>query len=108
MRRMGAGRLDQRVTLQEPTNTRDAQGSVSTTWADVATVWAAVEDLAGREYFAAAETQAEVSSRIIIRTRDGVAPTMRAVCGSRTWDIQAVIRPAGRMDMMHLMCVERR
>ena len=50
---MQAGRLDQRVTLERFTTTTDDWGGPIEAWAPLATVWAAVEPLNGREFIAA-------------------------------------------------------
>lgn len=103
---MRAGQLRDRVTLQEVTETRDSFGAVVEAWSDVATVWAEVADLSGREYFDAQQTNAELKTRIRIRYRSGVVPKMRAVFGSRVFDIESVIDPDSRRRELHLMCKE--
>jgi SPP1 family predicted phage head-tail adaptor len=99
-----AGELRHRVTIQGRTITRNSYGEEKVDWMPVATVWAEVTDLSGREYFAAQQVQAEVTTRIRIRYRPGVAPEMRVVAGARTFDILAVLDPDGRRRELHLMC----
>ena len=43
------GRRDARITLQQATETVDAQGSVSQAWATLATVWAHAQTLSAKE-----------------------------------------------------------
>lgn len=89
---MDAGRLRHRVTIQSVTETRDTTtGAIATSWADVATVWAAIEPLSGREFIAAQGAQAEIVARILIRYRDDVVAKMRVVSGSRVYNIRAVL-----------------
>jgi SPP1 family predicted phage head-tail adaptor len=89
---MDAGRLRHRVTIQSVTETRDtSSGAISTSWADVATVWAAVEPLSGREFLAAQAGQSEVVARILIRYMAGVTAKMRVVHGARIYNIHAVL-----------------
>ena len=64
---MKAGKLDQRITLQAKSVTRDAMGGEVITWADQATVWAQADPLRGREYFAAKQEQSEITIRFKIR-----------------------------------------
>ncbi len=78
---MRAGDLRHRVTIQQLTTTRDAEGVTTETWTNVATVWAAVEPLQGREYFQAQAVNAEVTTRVRIRYRAGIVPTMRILFG---------------------------
>jgi len=102
-----AGELRHRVTIQQNNNpTRGSSGEEIPNWQDVATVWAAVEPLRGREFFESQQVNAEVTTRIRIRYRSGIAPTMRAVYGNRIFDIQAVINVDERNRELHLMCRE--
>lgn len=105
---MDAGRLRHRVTIQSVTETRDTTtGAIATSWADVATVWAAVEPLSGREFLAAQANQAEVVARILIRYRDDVTAKMRVVAGSKVYNIRAVLpdKESG-IDHLTLMVAE--
>lgn len=88
---MNAGRLNRRITIQSKTVTRDAYGGESISWTDVATVWAAVLPIRGREYVAIREAGAELTTRFVIRYRQGVTPAMRVVHGSANYDIEQVI-----------------
>lgn len=107
---MRAGTLRHQVTLQTVTETRDADGGVVETWADTATLWAAVEPLRGREYFSAKALQAEVTTRIRLRYRAAVVPKQRVtwVDGSttHTYDVLEVIEPDTRRRELALMCKE--
>jgi SPP1 family predicted phage head-tail adaptor len=103
---MKIGELRHRVVLQQKTVTEDALKQQSETWVDVTTVWAAIEPLSGREYFAAKQVNAEVSVRITIRYRKGVTPDMRVVFGNRTFEVLSVIDPKERRESLILMCRE--
>ena len=103
---MRAGDLRHRVTIQQPVETQNAYGEPVVAWQDVATVWAAVEPLRGREFFDAQQVQARVDHRIRIRYRADVTPKMRVLLGSRAFNIQAVIEPESRRRELHLMCKE--
>lgn len=101
---MKSGDLDQRVTLQSRSVVQDAHGQDTITWVDVATVWAQVQALRGREFFAAAQVQQEQSLKVRIRYRTGVLTTWRLVWQGRNHDITGVI-PVGRNDMLEIMCL---
>lgn len=103
---MRAGMLRHRVQIQQVTETQDSFGAVVQTWGTVATVWASIEAISGREFFDAAQTNAEITHRIRIRYRPGIAPAMRVVEGTRTFDIQAVLDPGGRRRELVLMVKE--
>lgn len=103
---VAAGQLDQRITLQQRAAGQDSRGQESTTWSDVATVWASAQPLRGREFFAAAQVQAEATVRFRIRYRDGVVPTMRVLWRSQPYDINSVIDVDGGKHTLELMCLE--
>jgi SPP1 family predicted phage head-tail adaptor len=109
-----SGRLRHRVTIQSATETRDAVGAVTKTWATLASVWASVEPLGGREFFSASQVQSDVTTRIRIRYRADVTEKMRVVhvadsASSLTnyYDITAVIPLNEKRHELHLMCVKR-
>ena len=99
-----AGRLNMRVTLQRPAVGIDARGQASDSFDEVATVWAAVEDLRGREYFAAAQVQATTDTRITIRHRTDVDATWRITHRGRAYGIVSIIDPMARRETLELMC----
>ncbi len=96
-------RLNRRITIQEATTGQDAIGQPVNTWSDVATVWAAINDLSGREYLAADAAQNAVTTKITIRHLDGLAPAMRVIAGEDEYDVEAVLGTDRRTLM--LMCV---
>jgi SPP1 family predicted phage head-tail adaptor len=104
---MRAGKLRHRITIEAPTASQDEYGEPIPTWAPLFTVWAAREDLAGREYFAAAQIQSEVTTKFRIRHRDGITAKMRVNDGGRLYDIAAVQDPEGRGRELILLCVRR-
>lgn len=104
VRTPAAGDLQHRITLQQRVAGVNALGQAQTSWVNVAEVWAAVEPLRGREFFAAGQAQSEVSTRVTIRYRAGVVPAMRVVWRGEPHDIEAVIEPQGQKQMLELMC----
>lgn len=88
-----AGKLRHRVKIQSPTQTQDqTTGEITVSWADVATVWAAVEALSVKEYLQSQANQSEVSARITIRHRDGLTADMRIVHRGKNYN------PAGFLE----------
>jgi SPP1 family predicted phage head-tail adaptor len=106
MRSIRAGDLDQRITLQQITETRDSFGGVTETWTDVATVWAGISMLSGRESFAAQHVYAEATHRVIVRYRTGVDAKMRVKWGSKYLNIISVDETVRRKGMLVLVCEE--
>lgn len=88
---MRAGQLNQRITLQEKSVVKNSIGEDAVTWNDVATVWAAVIPLRGREFFAASQMQQVVDVRLRIRQRAGLAPDMRLQWQGEPYDIVGLI-----------------
>ena len=105
---LSAGKLRHRVRLQEQQTVQNPNtGAVKTEWADVASVWAAIEPLSAREFIEAAATQASVTARITIRYRPGVRPTMRIRHGGKIYGIEGVLsdKESGR-EYLTLPCSE--
>jgi SPP1 family predicted phage head-tail adaptor len=103
---MQAGNLRNRITVQDKNVTQNAYGEEVITWTTVDEVWAAVEPLMGREFMAAKQVQAEVSTRIRMRFIPGLAPEMRVLFGSRVFEILSVQHVYERRRELILMCKE--
>ena len=99
---MQAGRLNKRITIQSPATGQDATGEPTTGWTDVATVWASIVDVSGREYVAAGGLQNSAQTKITIRYRSGIVPSMRVVHGSDAYNVEAILGQDGRSLL--LMC----
>jgi len=103
---MRAGDLRNRVTIQSKAVVQNSFGEEDITWTELATVWAAVEPLRGREFLDGRMVTAEITTRIRIRQRDGISPEMRVVFGAKIYDIIAVVHVEEREREIHLMCQE--
>lgn len=102
---MNAGRLDQRVTIERFTTTRDPDYNTEIkAWVPLATVWAAVEPLNGREYIAAQVAQAEVETRIRLRYRPDLTVVDRINHEGRLHNITTIINPRSGGRELVLMC----
>lgn len=103
---MKIGKLRHRVTLQEYISSKDSFGAEVENWSDMATVWASVEPLSGREYFAAQQVNAEISTKITIRYRAGIKPIMHVLCKGRIFGILSVLNTEEKNTELILMCKE--
>ena len=104
---MPAGKYRHRVRIEgPPVDARGLDGAVIQTWPTVAIVHAEVRDLSGREFYAARQTQAEVTTNVRIRYRSGVTTDHRIVYGTRTLRIEAVADEEGRRRELVLRCTE--
>ena len=93
MSALRAGQLNRRVTLQRPSNAQDSFGAVQSTWIDVATVWADIQPLSGRELENARRMASEISHQITLRYQTLFTDT-RAVAAYRA-------RYKGRVFNLH-------
>lgn len=94
--------LNKRVVIKQRGDVQDAYGGMIPGWTTLATVWASVADMSGREYVAASATQNAVQTKITIRQMSGIAPSMRVVHGSIIYNIEAVLGQNNRT--LVLMC----
>jgi len=103
---MDFSKLRNRVTIQQNQPTINAFGEETEEWVDFATVWASVEPLKGREFFAAQKENAETTVRIIIRYRSEFTADMRIKFGNKVYEINAIIDLEERHMELQLMCQE--
>lgn len=104
---MQAGKLRHRVTIQtKGTPTRDSHGQEVIVWTTFAQVWGSVEPLRGREFMQASAQEAELTTRIRIRHKDGVLPSMRVLWDGHTYNIRSVQNVYERQIETHLLCTE--
>lgn len=107
MKKINIGDLRQRVTIEGYVVSSDGYGGRPKSWVPVATVWAKVEPLRGREYFEAHQIKTEVTHRVIIRYRPDVTPEMRVKVGdNRYLLIESVIDIEERHRFLELICRE--
>ena len=99
---VSAGDLNHRVSLEAPTY--NPSGDEITGHSAVATVWASVEPLRGRELVESGRDVSEQWTRIRIRYRAGLDTIKRAVHGSDIYDIESIIDPFGSRKVLELMC----
>lgn len=108
---MRAGDLRRRVTLQSRSTIKDSFGAQSTAWSDVATVWAEVSPLSGRELMAAQSINVEISHLVTIRFQQQFAgpkavAAMRILYGDRIFNIHASLDTDERHRSIQLTCSE--
>lgn len=104
---MQAGRLRHRIIIQEHQITRDTYQGEIEAWGEVATVWAEVSPISGREFILQQRAEAEVTHRVRLRYRAGLKPQMRVLFSGRVLQIEAVLNQEERHRELVLMCRER-
>jgi len=104
---MDSGKLRHRGEIQNPIDVRDEFGAISyQEWVSFAYCWMKIEPLSGREYFAAAQTQSEISHKITMRYKSGIKPHYRILWNARIFDIQSIINTREENIELILYCSE--
>lgn len=88
---MNPGKYNKVITLQSKTSTTDAYGGPVDSWADVATVWARVQPIKGREMIAAQAAQSETAVRFYTRYQDNLTTAMRIIYAGKNYDITGIV-----------------
>lgn len=101
---MRAGRLQERIRIQQKQVTRDAYGAETVQWVDHADVAAEAAPIAGREFVALRTAQSEISIRFRVRFVAGVVPSMRVWWRAQEYDIIEVIDKGARRRELELLC----
>ncbi|MDE2618895.1 MAG: phage head closure protein [Sphingomonadales bacterium] len=96
-------RLDRRVTLLAPEESRDAAGGVVRAWIDIATVWADWTPQTGREVQQAGQFLPLSTGTLRIRWRSGVAAGWRVVMAETTFELAAPPVEVGRRVYLDLV-----
>lgn len=99
---MKAGKLDRRVQIKVKTATRDSFGAEILTYSVLATVWAEVVPISGREFFAAAQFIPEASLKIRMRFREDFDETAIIHYDGVDYDI-LYISEIGRADGLEVL-----
>ena len=87
---MKTGTLDRRITINTTTVAQDGAGQPIPTTVVLATVWAKVDHLRGREPFQGGQFNAQRVTVFTIRYRTDVDETMTIEFDGETYDIQSV------------------
>jgi SPP1 family predicted phage head-tail adaptor len=103
------GRLRHRITVKTRPTSQNSYGEEITDitqWNDFASFYAAISPSSGREFYAAQQINAKVSTIFIIRYYPGIKPNMKVVYGTRTFNILAASDIDERHREIHLWCEE--
>lgn len=86
-----AGQLTKRITIDEPTVSREAgKAGTTTTWAQVAEVWAQPLFRGGREFVAASQVHSDLEVIWVVRSGITIHNRMRVVHNGQVFDIISV------------------
>ncbi|ALC92064.1 hypothetical protein AM500_21395 [Bacillus sp. FJAT-18017] len=107
---MNPGQLNKRVTFLKLSDKRNGYGEVvkgADNWKKVATVWANVKPLRGRELYSALQTHSEATTKVTIRYRKDIDATMKIQYGTK--ELQLVTPPINideKNRFLELVCKE--
>ncbi len=99
---MKAGDLRHRVTIQRPTYQTDARGNRRKTWVNVATCWASMTDVSGRDFYAAQTYQAQDIVTFGIRWFGGISTECRILHAGQPYEIEQINHLGYKRDFMHI------
>lgn len=106
-----AGQLTRRLRIQSRSSTQDSFGGPNLTWVDVATVWAEIRPITGRELENARQIASEVSHQILVRYQPTLADPKvvagyRALYNGRVFNIHASMNEDERNAVLTLLASE--
>ncbi len=95
--------LNRKITFQQATLEQDETGQMIETWTDYLSVFARVEPMIGREFFAAASMNAESNTKFTMRYRGDITPTMRITYDGSAYNITSIqnIRSGNRETLIY-------
>lgn len=102
------GAMRYRIVIERPETTRNNLGEPVVEWQPVATVWAAIKNLTGREVVANSRQEFTLTHRVVIRDLPGLLPSYRIMWEGRRLEINTVlsVRPHEVVRWMELLCSE--
>ena len=111
MNPVSAGMLTRRIQIERPSTLKDSLGAPSRTWIHVATVWADISPLSGREAVIANRISAEVTHQITVRCQSvfdnpQLVAQMRVLYKSRIFNIHSALNEDEKRTQIILLASE--
>jgi len=103
MKKPGAGKLDQRISIKQATNTPDGIGGVTESWSELAEVWANVAPMAGREEDRQGAVRENRMYMITIRNRSDILNDMVIDWGGDRYNIRNIKQPPDRKMYLEIV-----
>ena len=95
--------MDKRITFEQVAETPDGGGGFTNAWSTVATVWASVKPISGREKFQAEQMETPIAHKVICRYRSDITTKNRFTYDGRTFNILDVIDLEERKAFLKIM-----
>lgn len=105
---MRAGKMRHRVNIQASTESRDAHGGVTQTWATAVTRWASIDTEKVNEREAGGKTDAIASHVLVLRDYPSLTEQHRILYGTRVFNIVEIIRPREVSHEMRVRAMEQK
>lgn len=100
-----AGKLRERVTIQQAAEARNALGETTLSWATFAERRASVEGVTAREALGAGQLEVSITHRVRLRYVTGLTQQMRLIWRGRTLEIVSLLEHNNRSEY-ELICQE--
>lgn len=98
--------LRHKLVLQQEIRTADDIGGYTRTWKDIVELWAEITPLSGSERMLGGKAQSELTHKIRLRYRSGIAPGMRILFDKRTFNIRSVINVQESNEILEILAEE--
>jgi SPP1 family predicted phage head-tail adaptor len=106
--RISAGELRHRILIVKPSLNQGTDGSWQIDDSNtVATAWASVKPLSGRDLYTAQQKVSEVTHMVRMRFRHGITANMNVNFNGRFFEIQDVVDVDYRHKVLEMLCVVR-
>ncbi|AOY76915.1 phage head closure protein [Clostridium formicaceticum] len=109
---MNVGKLNKRIKFLKFEKVQDGAGGfldnweTEEGWKEIASVWANIRPLKGREFEQAQQGQAEVTHKVIIRYRKDIDKSMIIKLNNRRFDISYIMNIDEENKYLELQCLE--
>lgn len=103
IQRLGAGDLNKKIIIRRATETDNGKGGYTTAWATIASPWAEVIGLDGREAVIGQALQGVSYYRIRIRFRADIRPADQIQYKDLDLNIRSVSDPRGESEQLLIL-----
>ena len=100
-----AGKLRERVTIQQADEARNSLGETTLSWATFTERWASVEGVTAREALGLGQLEISITHRVRLRYVTGLTQQMRLIWRGRTLEIVSLLEHNNRSEH-ELICQE--
>lgn len=101
-----AGAMRERIVVQQVTDASDGGGGYVKTWSTLATLYAYVKPLSGREPYTQGQISPIVQYEFTIRYRTGITPANRITWNGKIFNIRSVVNADERDKYLTIRCDE--